>query len=135
VGLGGYNYFYDNYISDLTGIQATFSGNLDLNRSDANSLILRTAAELGVPGLVTLFGFLILCGRVKGQSYQMIRNALLPYMIVRIWRFGAYFSVELYFFVGLYLLNYLSYRRAVAASPFGPAGGIAALASDYPQAR
>jgi len=31
-------------------------------------------------------------------------------------RFGAYFSMELYFFVGLYLLNYLEYRRSLTAA-------------------
>jgi len=134
VGLAGYNYVYDNYIFDLTGIKTTFSGNIDLNRADANSLILRTAAELGIPGLAALFGFLIVCARVKGRSYERIRNALLPYMIVRMWRFGAYFSVELYFFVGLYLLNYLGYRRAVSATPSAAVDGRTAQVSRAPPA-
>jgi len=134
VGLGGYSYVYDNYIFDLTGIKSTYSGNIDLNKADANSLFLRTAAELGIPGLAALFGFLIACARVKGRSYERIRNALLPYLIVRMWRYGAYFSVELYFFAGLYLLNYLGYRRAVTAKPPAAVGGRAALVSDSPLA-
>jgi hypothetical protein len=117
VGIGGYNYVYDSYISDLTGIKQTFFGNIDLNRADANSLFFRVAAELGAPGLVVLFGFLIICARVRGSPYQMMRNALLPYLIVRMWRYGAYFSVEVYFFAGLYLLNYLNYRQGLASFP------------------
>jgi hypothetical protein len=111
VGLGGYRGIYDIYISDLNGIETTNSYNLGLNQDDANSLFFRTAAELGAPGLICLFTFLIVCARVKGSPYREIRNALVPYMIVRMSRFGAYFSVEIYFFVGLYLLNYLNYRR------------------------
>ena len=68
----------------------------------------RVAAELGPLGLIALFSFLIVCANVDGQPYRAIRNALLPYMLVRMGRYGAYFSMELYFFVGLYLLNYLN---------------------------
>jgi hypothetical protein len=64
-----------------------------------------------------LVGFLIVCGRVKGDRYVDIRNALLPYMIVRMSRFGAWFSMEVYFFVGLYLLNYMHSRAANRPKP------------------
>jgi hypothetical protein len=74
------------------------------------------AAELGLPGLVALFGFLITCGRVRGSPYREVRNVFLPYIIVRMGRFGGYFSMEIYFFMGLYLLNYLSYRRGLDAA-------------------
>jgi hypothetical protein len=86
--------------------------NENLNRDDGNSLFLRVAAELGMPGLLVLLGFLIVCSRVGGPPYQTIRNATLPYFLIRFGRFGAYFSVELYFFVGLYLLNYMQSREA-----------------------
>jgi hypothetical protein len=124
VGIGGYRGIYDTYISDLNGIKTTNVYNLGLNQDDANSLFFRTAAELGVPGLICLFVFLIVCARVKGSPYREIRNALLPYMIVRMSRFGAYFSVEVYFFVGLYLLNYLNYRRLNPRTFAQPAAGL-----------
>jgi hypothetical protein len=44
----------------------------------------------------------------------------LPYLLVRIGRLGAYFTMELYFFLGLYVLNYLESRRTArmdAAKP------------------
>jgi O-antigen ligase len=121
VGIGGYGHTYDIYIEDLTGVNLT---NLpfNLNKEDANSLFLRVAAELGLPGLVTLFGFLITCGRVRGSPYREVRNVFLPYIIVRMSRFGAYFSMEVYFFMGLYLLNYLSYRRSLGARASVPQG-------------
>jgi hypothetical protein len=111
VGIGGYANAYDAYIGTLSGPGLIFLHE-DLNRDDANSLFLRVAAELGVPGLVVLFGFLIVCGRVGGPPYAAIRNAILPYMLVRMGRFGAYFSVECYFFVGLYIFNYMQSRAA-----------------------
>jgi hypothetical protein len=84
---------------------------------DANSLFLRTAAEMGVFGLLVLVGFLVICGRVKGDQHVDIRNALLPYMLIRMSRFGAWFSLEVYFFVGLYLLNYMHFRAANRGKP------------------
>lgn len=114
VGIGGYSSIYDVYIQDLG--EADLNSNttsFGLNKDDANSLFLRVAAELGPPGLIAIFGFLIICARVEGKPYRQIRNALLPYFLVRMSRFGAYFSMELYFFVGLYLLNYLDYRRNI----------------------
>lgn len=113
VGIGGYSNIYDSYISGLEGIGKTDSGNLNLNKDDANSLFFRVAAELGLPGLITLIVFLVVCARVRGSPYRKVRNALLPYLIVRMSRFGAYFSVEIYFFVALYVLNYLNYSRSL----------------------
>jgi hypothetical protein len=127
VGIGGYRSAYDGYIGELG--QETLESNKDavgLNRDDANSLFLRVVAELGPLGLIALLGFLIVCAKVDGTPYRQIRNALLPYFFVRMSRFGNYFSMELYFFVGLYLLNYLDYRRSLArprpgSAPLQPA--------------
>jgi O-antigen ligase len=111
VGIGGYASVYDTYIGDITGLGLPFLRE-NLNRDDANSLFLRVAAELGIPGLLVLFGFLIVCAQVRAPPYQTIRNALLPYLLIRMGRFGAYFSVEFYFFIGIYLLNYLESRAS-----------------------
>ena len=121
-GIGGYADMYERYIGDISGIGLAPLLEMELNKYDANSMILRIAAELGLPGLIALFGFLIICARVKGSPYQQIRNAILPYLLVRTARMGAYFTVELYFFVGIYLLNYLNYRKA---NPKAPAYNLA----------
>ncbi len=117
VGIGGYAKTYDYYMGDVGEDQLEHNSILvGLNKDDANSLFLRVAAELGAVGLIALFSFLIVCAQVSGKPYRQIRNALLPYFLIRMSRFGAYFSMELYFFVGLYLLNYLDYRRQAAVA-------------------
>jgi len=118
VGLGGYQYAYTQYIPFLSaGLQDPQF--ISLNMYDASSLFFRTAAELGLPGLMCLIGFLVVCSRVTGTQHVDIRNALMPYMIVRMSRYGAWFSMELYFFVGLFLLNYLHSRAQYGARPWG----------------
>jgi O-antigen ligase len=112
IGIGGFAHAYDKYVDEITGAGLTDLLSMQLNRDDANSMFFRVAAELGFPGLLVLFGFLIVCARVKGSRYVEIRNAILPYLIIRMGRGGHYFSVELYFFIGMYLLNYLESRRA-----------------------
>jgi len=118
IGIGGYANAYDKYVGDVSGVGEIVSANqsyvssMELNRDDAASMFLRVTAELGVPGIVLLLGFLIVCARVRGMPYVAIRNSMLPYLIVRMTRMGHYFTVELYFFVGIYLLNYLESRRA-----------------------
>jgi hypothetical protein len=112
VGIGGYAAVYDTFIRTLSGPGLTYL-DINLNRDDANSLFLRVAAELGLPGLFVLIGFIFVCARVRGPPYLAIRNAMVPYFLIRMGRFGAYFSPELYFFVGLYVLNYLQSRTAL----------------------
>jgi hypothetical protein len=109
VGLGGYQYAYMKYVPFLS-VDLDNPDLISLNMFDASSLYFRTAAELGLVGLVGLFGFLIICSRVRGDQHVDIRNALMPYVIVRMSRYGAWFSLELYFFLGLLLLNYLHSR-------------------------
>jgi hypothetical protein len=116
-GIGSYSNLYDRYISGISGFGLGPMLEMELNKFDANSMILRVAAELGLPGLVALFGFMLMCARVKGQPFRQIRNAILPYLIIRTARMGAYFTAELYFFVGIYLLNYLSYRKTRDTRP------------------
>jgi hypothetical protein len=123
IGLGGYATAYDKYIDGIIGtnnienLGREFLDSMQLNRDDAASMFLRATAELGIPGLSVLVGFLIVCARVRGEPYTTIRNAILPYLIVRMTRMGHYFTVELYFFVGIYLINYLNYRKACWMDP------------------
>lgn len=110
VGIGGYLNQYQQYLPMLSNDDPRV---VTLNMYDAASLYFRTAAELGAFGLISLLGFLIVCSRVRGDVHVDIRNALLPFLLVRMSRYGAYFSLDLYFFVGLYFLNYMHYRRQI----------------------
>jgi hypothetical protein len=109
VGIGGYQFAYTKYMPAISA-NVQDPDLLTLNMFDASSLFFRTAAEMGLLGLIVLIGFLVVCSKVHGDQHIAIRNALMPYMIVRMGRFGAWFSLELYFFVGLFLLNYLHSR-------------------------
>jgi O-antigen ligase len=108
VGIGGYQYAYPVYIGDVMDRSSYFYG---LNMHDAASLYLRIAAEMGIVGLVAFVMALVWLSRVKGAPFEQVRNAIVPYILVRAFRYGAYFSVELFFFLGLYILNYLNYRN------------------------
>jgi hypothetical protein len=107
-GIGGYQYQYAHYITLIPNIPKLYADQ-NINMHDANSLFFRTLAELGVFALLGMIGFLVICGRVKGLKHTLIRNAILPFLIVRMARFGAYFSLEFFFFVALYLLNFIEY--------------------------
>lgn len=111
IGIGGYQYAYLKY-APFVNVDINDPAMVNLNMFDASSMFLRAAAELGLMGLVLLIGFLIVCSRVKGDQHVDIRNALLPYLVIRMLRLGAWFSLELYFFVGLFVLNYLHSRAA-----------------------
>jgi O-antigen ligase len=109
IGIGGYQYAYTKYVPFISANTAD-PDLVNLNMFDASSMFLRATAELGLVGLVSLLGFLIVCSRVRGDQHVDIRNALLPYLLIRMLRYGAWFSLELYFFVGLFVLNYLHSR-------------------------
>ena len=121
VGIGGYRFQYQHYIGDLSGIPKNFA-DLDVNMFDASSMFMRSLAELGIFGPLALVAFLVICGVVRGTGHLGIRNALLPFFLVRMARYGSYFSLELFFFIAIYLLNFLEYRsntRSIGASaPF-----------------
>jgi len=120
IGIGGFRTAYDKYIGNITGFGLEDLFQMQLNRDDANSMFIRVLAELGIPGLLVLLAFLITCSRVRGAQFVRIRNAILPYLLVRMGRGGHYFTVELYFFVGIYLLNYLQSRQASRPIPSAP---------------
>ena len=114
VGIGGYQFQYMQYLPNLSNDDADV---LQLNMYDAASLFFRTLAELGILGFGALIGFLVVCSRVRGDLHVDIRNALIPFFLMRMGRYGAYFSLDLYFFVGLYFLNYMHYRAQFKAVP------------------
>jgi hypothetical protein len=107
-GLGTHATSYDKYSPDIVNPHFFMWG---LNRDDANSLFLRLLSETGLVGVLFVFFLMIYFGRVHGASFALIRNAMLPYFIMRLVRFGAYFSMENFFFIMIYGFNYLQYRQ------------------------
>ena|GEM_PF-797947 len=111
VGIGGYQYAYTKF-APVIGADLADPALLGLNMFDANSMFMRAAAEFGLFGLIVLIGFLVICSKVRGDQHVDIRNALLPYFIIRMGRLGAWFTLELFFFVGLLVLNYMHSRAS-----------------------
>ena len=62
---------------------------------------------------------------MRGDTHVDIRNALVPFFLMRMGRYGAYFSLDLYFFVGIYFLNYMHYRYELRQQSASKAPDIA----------
>ena len=110
-GLGSHTISYEKYAGDIVSPKFILWG---LNRDDANSLILRLASETGLMGLLTIAFLMFFFGRVKGSWHVLVRNAILPYFALRLVRFGAYFSLENFFFIMIYGFNYLQSRQTAS---------------------
>jgi hypothetical protein len=110
-GLATHSTTYDIYAPEIVSPHFRMYG---LNRDDANSLILRLMSETGLFGLFGVFYLLIYFGRTRTAGQAIIRNALLPYFVMRLVRLGDYFSLENFFFMMLYAFNYLEYARSTA---------------------
>lgn len=110
-GLGTHAVSYEKYAPDIVSPKFFMYG---LNQDDANSLFLRLASETGLAGLCIVTYLLVYFGRVKGKLHVLIRNAIVPYFALRLVRFGAYFSLENFFFIMIYGFNYIQSRRKMA---------------------
>ncbi len=108
-GLGGYNMLNNKY-SYL--ILASFK---NPNPYDANSLFLRIAAELGLPGLMALLVFIRRYGIFKKENNEespgadderiylkIINNLCLVVIFQKLFRMGHYFELGFWLFVILY---------------------------------
>lgn len=104
-GIGSYALDYDKYILQVVDVGDL---RMQLNREDANSLYLRIIAELGIFGILGGAFFLIRF-RVKEKltTEKNISNAILLYMILRLFRSGHYFHNNMFFFVVLYVEAYM----------------------------
>jgi hypothetical protein len=113
-GLGTHTYSYDKYSTEIVSPTFILWG---LNRDDANSLVLRLMSETGMVGLLAVLFLIIYFGRIPAHLPTIIRNAILPYFALRLIRFGAYFSLENFFFIMIYGLNFLQNRARARALP------------------
>jgi hypothetical protein len=112
-GLGTHSASYDKYSTEIVSPAFILWG---LNKDDANSLALRLISELGIFGISAVIFLVIYFGRVTGSAPKLLRNAIIPYFIMRMIRFGAYFSLENFFFIMIYGFNFLQNRPGAGAS-------------------
>jgi hypothetical protein len=105
-GLNTHQYNYDDYIPGLFSAPKIL---MELNRTDAGSLIIRVLSELGVPGIIIVIWFVArykLTGEHK-QSYLRIVNDLsFVFLVTRISRSGNYLDISLWLFVALYYYTF-----------------------------
>jgi hypothetical protein len=71
-----------------------------INDDDANSLLLRIFSELGILGVLFMLYFII---KNYSEHYHVISKCILVYFFYKLFRDGAYFSPEMYFFVFMYI--------------------------------
>jgi len=110
-GLGGHRVAHDEFIGDLPGSDTWDQESLEYNKNDADSLLLRTASELGLLGVLAEI-FFIVTFFVRGNSeYALINCAILLYFATKLLRDGHWFSPEMYFFIWLYIFVALEHRR------------------------
>lgn len=128
-GLGSHEQSHDKYLFDIAGVGNISAENQKMNKEEAASMLIRTASDLGLVGvfLVLLFAWKF---HLSGPSQAAtINNAILIYLLLKLFRAGHYFPPEFFFFVFAYVFSYL-YKKAV------PVEALSAIRwrTSYPEA-
>ena len=104
MGLGSYRHEYDKQYSKLSPPEYLITlKQSKINRTDANSLLFRMCADLGIFGLLIFIYFLYRSIKIFGTDTKQIQQSSFFYLITKLIREGHYFSPEFYFFVFLFL--------------------------------
>ena len=105
-GIGSYKHEYDKYYPDLSPPKYLISLNQSkINRTDANSLMLRMIADLGIFGLLFLLYFTYRSYNIFRKDSKVIQQSIFFYLFVKLLREGHYFPPEFYFFLLIFLKN------------------------------
>jgi len=102
-GIGGHEVAHAKYIGAIPGGEF-WQRYLEVSAKDADSLLLRTASELGSVGLALVFAFIWKCHVPGNSSAADISSAVVIYFALKLLREGHWFSPEMYFFVWIYVL-------------------------------
>lgn len=111
-GLGSHAVAFDKYT--LTKKQGILD--FSFNKADANSMFLRIVSEMGLMGIIFIFGFIgknfVRRNKNTPEDYHwLISNALLVLIILNLIRQGNYFLNGFPLFMWMYYYNRLSYKR------------------------
>lgn len=100
-GIGSYSKMFFKASGD-----SYFYSNNVFNIDDANSLLFRMMAELGIWGIVAIILFLkkYYAPFIKRNvEYELINKAVLCFLVLRLFRSGHYFNDAMFFFFILYI--------------------------------
>lgn len=104
MGLGSYRHEYDKQYPKLSPPEyLIILKQSKINRTDANSLLFRMTADLGIFGLLIFIYFLYRSIKIFGTDAKQVQQSSFFYLITKLIREGHYFSPEFYFFVFLFL--------------------------------
>lgn len=101
-GIGAHVIAHAKYSPGVTGIDSWSDEFANYNATDANSLLFRTASELGLVGLGIIALFIFRFAVTAGHRLADISAAIVPYFALKLLREGHWFSPEMYFFVWMY---------------------------------
>ena len=105
-GIGSYKHEYEKYYYKLTPpkylIKSTHS---KINKTDANSLLLRMIADLGVFSILFFIFFIYWALKLFKNDNRVYQKGTFFYLSVKLLREGHYFPPEFYFFLLIFLKN------------------------------
>lgn len=107
-GLGSFELAHNKYINGLEGIEymeVRDEGQyIGINKKDANSLFVRFAGELGLLGVFIILFFIFKNRLNVSDDILLYSNAVLCYILLKLFREGHYFSPEMWFFFTFYYI-------------------------------
>ncbi|MCJ8166401.1 O-antigen ligase family protein [Pontibacter sp. E15-1] len=117
-GLGTHRYNYDKYRDKVYNFQTQSYKEVEFNKDDANSLLLRILSELGLFGLLLSLVFLYALNIKKfDNSYNqlsknlwLINNGCLLFFLMRLFRFGNYSVLGFFLFLFIFNFTYRQYK-------------------------
>jgi hypothetical protein len=98
---------YDKYIGKYFSNEI-YGAKVEINKDDASTMFVRILSELGIFGFVILFGFLyknfVPFQNFNSEYYSiwLLNWSILPFIIIRILRFGNYSLLGFFLFVFLW---------------------------------
>jgi len=111
-GIGSHVLSHQRFLEDVLGVDTWEGTNcIDLNASDASSLLLRVLSEMGTLGIVLVGWFIWHYRRPGNDHLSFINKSIWIYFFVKLLRAGHYFSPEQFLFIVVYAANNVPFNR------------------------